>query len=264
MPILEIKDIYKSFGDTSVLKGIDFSLEKGEVISMIGSSGSGKTTLLRCINFLETPDRGKIIVNGDTLFDADDPATQKESEIRKKRLHFGLVFQSFNLFPQYTALKNVILANELLVKERPDYKENRRAIENDILEKAVNILTSVGLKDKMHLYPHQLSGGQQQRVAIARALAMSPDILCFDEPTSALDPELTGEVLKVIKSLADGKTTMIIVTHEMQFARDVSDKVLFMDGGVIVESGTPEDLFGAPKERRTKQFLERYFDIKTE
>jgi len=258
MSVLEIKNISKSFGSTQVLRSIDFSLEKGEVIAIIGSSGSGKTTLLRCINFLEIPNSGSIAVNGETLFDAQDPETQKESEIRKKRLHFGLVFQSFNLFPQYTALQNVMLARQLLATESPDYKHNKKAIEKEIHDQAVDLLGQVGLSDKMDLYPHQLSGGQQQRVAIARALAMSPDILCFDEPTSALDPELTGEVLKVIKSLADKDTTMIIVTHEMQFAREVADKILFMDGGYVVESGTPEEVFGNPKEDRTKQFLERY------
>ena len=258
MSILEVKNLEKRFGHLEVLKGIDFSLEKGEVVSIIGSSGSGKTTLLRCINFLETPNKGQMLVNDEVIFDADDPNTQAESEIRKKRLHFGLVFQSFNLFPQYTALKNVMLACQLLAQERSDYKQNKKAIEEEIHKNAVDILTSVGLQDKMDLYPHQLSGGQQQRVAIARALALAPDILCFDEPTSALDPELTGEVLKVIMGLAERNTTMIIVTHEMQFAREVSDKVLFMDGGYIIESGSPEEVFGNPKEERTKQFLERY------
>jgi len=192
------------------------------------------------------------------IFDAEDPETQKEREVRKKRLHFGLVFQSFNLFPQYNVLKNVTLAAELLAKERPDYKQNRKAIHEEIDVKARALLDSVGLSSKLEAYPHQLSGGQQQRVAIARALALEPDILCFDEPTSALDPELTGEVLKVIKGLAEQKTTMIIVTHEMQFARDVSDTVLFMDDGVIVERGAPEEGFGNPKEERTRHFLERY------
>ncbi|MGI5936461.1 MAG: amino acid ABC transporter ATP-binding protein [Oscillospiraceae bacterium] len=258
MPVLEVKNLHKNFGSLEVLKGIDFSLEKGEAISIIGSSGSGKTTLLRCLNFLERPDKGQIIVDGKILFDADDPKTQRESEIRKKRLHFGLVFQSFNLFPQYTALKNVTLAQELLAKERPDYNTNRRAIIEEIYEKSMSLLTQVGLADRADFYPHQLSGGQQQRVAIARALAMGPDILCFDEPTSALDPELTGEVLKVIRSLADKNTTMIIVTHEMQFARELSNRVIFMDGGLVVEQGTPEEVFGNPKEERTKQFLSRY------
>ena len=258
MAMLEVKNLGKNFGHTEVLKDISFSLEKGESLAIIGSSGSGKTTLLRCINFLETPDEGKILVNGETIFDAADPATQKESEIRKKRLHFGLVFQSFNLFPQYTALRNVMLAGELMAKERPDYKENRKTILAEIEQKAKKLLTSVGLAEKMDLYPHQLSGGQQQRVAIARALAMEPDILCFDEPTSALDPELTGEVLRVIRGLAEQHTTMIIVTHEMAFARDVADRVIFMDEGVIVEQGSAVDVIEHPKQERTRQFLSRY------
>ena len=259
MPVLEIQNIHKTCApNTRGLRGIDFCLERGESVAIIGSSGSGKTTLLRCINFLETPDEGKILVNGETIFDAADPATQKESEIRKKRLHFGLVFQSFNLFPQYTALRNVMLAGELMAKERPDYKENRKTILAEIEQKAKKLLTSVGLAEKMDLYPHQLSGGQQQRVAIARALAMEPDILCFDEPTSALDPELTGEVLRVIRGLAEQHTTMIIVTHEMAFARDVADRVIFMDEGVIVEQGSAVDVIEHPKQERTRQFLSRY------
>ncbi len=258
MAVLEVKNLYKSFDKLEVLKDINFSLDKGEALAIIGSSGSGKTTLLRCLNFLERPGRGQIAVDGKVIFDAEDPETQKEREVRKKRLHFGLVFQSFNLFPQYNVLKNVTLAPELLAKERPDYKQNRKAIHEEIDVKARALLDSVGLSSKLEAYPHQLSGGQQQRVAIARALALEPDILCFDEPTSALDPELTGEVLKVIKGLAERKTTMIIVTHEMQFARDVSDTVLFMDDGVIVERGAPEEVFGNPKEERTRHFLERY------
>lgn len=258
MPILEVRDIEKNFGTLQVLKKIDFSLEKGETLAIIGSSGSGKTTLLRCLNFLERPDRGKIIVNDEVIFDATDPGTQRESELRKKRLHFGLVFQNFNLFPQYTVLKNVTLALELLAKERPDYKQRKKAILEEIREKGRNLLAQVGLSDKLDYYPHMISGGQQQRVAIARALALEPDILCFDEPTSALDPELTGEVLKVIRNLAERHTTMIIVTHEMDFARDVADRVIFMDGGVIVEQGSPEEVFGNPREERTKQFLARY------
>ncbi|MBQ7896384.1 MAG: amino acid ABC transporter ATP-binding protein [Oscillospiraceae bacterium] len=256
--MLEVKGLEKSFDNVNVLKGIDFSLQQGKALSIIGSSGSGKTTLLRCLNFLERPNRGTIKVCGNTIFDASDPATQKDSEIRKKRLHFGLVFQSFNLFPQYTALKNVTLSAELLAKNRPDYKGNQRAIKEEIRANAEDLLAQVGLSDKLDFYPHQLSGGQQQRVAIARALALSPDILCFDEPTSALDPELTGEVLKVIKSLAEKNTTMIIVTHEMQFAYDVSDEVIFMDEGVIVEQGPPEEVLGNPKQERTIHFLERY------
>ena len=258
MPILEVEHIQKSFGKTEVLKDISFSLEKGQVVSIIGSSGSGKTTLLRCLNFLERADSGTIKVNGEVLFDAEDKNTLKESEIRKKRLHFGLVFQSFNLFPQYTALKNVMIAKELLAKEQPDYKQRRKEIHDEIRAEAESLLTQMGLADRMNNYPHQLSGGQCQRVAIARALAMKPDILCFDEPTSALDPELTGEVLKVIKELADKNTTMVIVTHEMTFARDVSSHVIFMDGGQIVEQGNPIDVIENPQEERTKQFLAHY------
>jgi polar amino acid transport system ATP-binding protein len=256
--ILEVKDLGKSFGTLQVLQKIDFSLEKGESIAIIGSSGSGKTTLLRCLNFLERPDKGKIIVNNEIIFDAMDPATQLESEVRKKRLHFGLVFQNFNLFPQYTVLKNVTLAAELLAGERRNFKQEKKAILQEIQEQGKMLLSQVGLSDKLDYYPHQISGGQQQRVAIARALALEPDILCFDEPTSALDPELTGEVLKVIKNLADHNTTMIIVTHEMDFARDVADRIIFMDDGVIVEQGSPQEVFGNPKEERTKQFLTRY------
>lgn len=258
MAILEVGRLSKSFGRTEVLSDITFSLEKGQVLSIIGSSGSGKTTLLRSLNFLERPDGGIIRVNGDTLFDAEDPTTVQESEIRRKRLHFGLVFQSFNLFPQYTALGNVMLAKELLAKEQPDYKQRKKEIHSEIEAEARNLLEQMGLGDRMNNYPHQLSGGQCQRVAIARALALKPDILCFDEPTSALDPELTGEVLKVIKGLADQETTMVIVTHEMAFARDVSSQVIFMDGGQILEQGTPEQVFGHPSEERTKQFLSRF------
>jgi polar amino acid transport system ATP-binding protein len=258
LPILEVRNIEKQFGMLQVLKKIEFSLERGETLAIIGSSGSGKTTLLRCLNFLEKPDKGQIIVNGEVIFDAMDPDTQRESEVRKKRLHFGLVFQNFNLFPQYTVLKNVTLALELLARERHDYKQQRKAILEYIQERGKTILSQVGLSDKLDCYPHMISGGQQQRVAIARALALEPDILCFDEPTSALDPELTGEVLKVIKSLAERKTTMIIVTHEMDFARDVADRVIFMDDGVIVEQGTPQEVFDNPREERTKQFLARY------
>ena len=255
MAMLEVEHLSKTFERTEVLKDINFSLEKGQVVSLIGSSGSGKTTCLRCLNFLERPDTGIIRVNGETLFDANDPVTTQEEAIRKKRLHFGLVFQSFNLFPQYTALGNVMLASELLAKERPDYKENKKAIHEEIEHKARVLLEQMGLGDRMKNYPHQLSGGQCQRVAIARALALQPDILCFDEPTSALDPELTGEVLRVIRELADQRTTMIIVTHEMAFARDVSNHVIFMDDGRILEEGTPEEVFGNPREARTQQFL---------
>ena len=258
MPVLDVQHIEKHFGATRVLEDISFSLEQGQALAIIGSSGSGKTTLLRCLNFLETPNQGRILVNGETLFDADDPATQREGEVRKKRLHFGLVFQSFNLFPQYTALENVTLAPQLLAQERPDFKQNRRAILEEIGAQGRILLERMGLSDRAGHYPHQLSGGQQQRVAIARALALQPDILCFDEPTSALDPELTGEVLKVIRSLAEQKTTMIIVTHEMAFARDVADQVIFMDGGVIVEQGPARQVIESPKEERTRQFLSRY------
>ncbi len=258
MAILEVEHIVKSFGGTEVLKDISFSLEKGEAVSIIGSSGSGKTTLLRCLNFLERPDQGVIKVGGETLFDAGDPKTMLESEIRKKRLRFGLVFQNFNLFPQYTALQNVMLAEELLAKEQPDYKAKKKEIHDRIRAHGEELLKQMGLADRMNNYPHQLSGGQCQRVAIARALALKPDILCFDEPTSALDPELTGEVLRVIKSLADQKTTMIIVTHEMAFARDVANQVIFMEDGHILEQGDPRQVFENPREERTRQFLSRF------
>ncbi len=258
MPILEVEHIRKYFGHTEVLKDISFSLEKGQVVSIIGSSGSGKTTLLRCLNFLERPDQGIIRVNGEILFDANDLSTQQESEIRRKRLHFGLVFQSFHLFPQYTALGNVMLAKELLAKQQPGYDAGKKSIHAKIEGQARELLRQMGLSDRMGNYPHQLSGGQCQRVAIARALALQPDILCFDEPTSALDPELTGEVLKVIKELAEQKTTMVIVTHEMAFARDVADQVIFMDEGHILEQGSPQDVFEHPREERTKQFLSRF------
>lgn len=255
MPILEVENICKSFGHTEILKNISFSLEKGQVLSIIGSSGSGKTTLLRCLNFLETPNKGIIKVNDEVLFDAIEKKTKSESEIRKKRLHFGLVFQNFQLFPQYTAKENVMLAKQLQAKEREDYLANKKKILGEIEELAEKLLKDMGLEDRMNNYPHQLSGGQCQRVAIARALSMQPDILCFDEPTSALDPELTGEVLKVIKELANQKTTMIIVTHEMSFAKDVSDKVIFMDDGCILEQGDPVQVFENPSMERTKQFL---------
>lgn len=258
MAILEVEHIKKKFGKTDVLKDISFSLEQGEVLSIIGSSGSGKTTLLRCLNFLEMPDNGVIRVNDEILLDTDKPETLKESEVRKKRLHFGLVFQSFNLFPQYTALQNVMLARELLAKERPDFKVNKKNILDEIRVQAEELLRQMGLEDRMNNYPHQLSGGQCQRVAIARALALQPDILCFDEPTSALDQELTGEVLKVLRNLADKKTTMIIVTHEMAFAKDVASQVIFMDDGYILEQGRPDQVFDNPKMERTKQFLSSY------
>ena len=258
MPVLEVQHIEKHFDNTKVLEDISFELEQGQALAIIGSSGSGKTTLLRCLNFLETPNQGQIVVQGKTLFDSADPDTQKESEVRKKRLHFGLVFQSFNLFPQYTALKNVTLAKELLAQEQPDFKSRKKDILAEIEAEGRELLAKMGLADRAGHYPHQLSGGQQQRVAIARALALHPDILCFDEPTSALDPELTGEVLKVIRGLAEQKTTMIIVTHEMAFARDVADQVIFMDGGVIVEQGDARQVIENPQQERTRQFLSRY------
>ena len=258
MAILEVHHIEKHFGATRVLEDISFDLEQGQALAIIGSSGSGKTTLLRCLNFLEKPDKGTISVASNLIFDAADPATQRESEVRKKRLHFGLVFQSFNLFPQYTALKNVTLARELLAQEQPDFKENKKKILEEIQADGRELLAKMGLSERASHYPSQLSGGQQQRVAIARALALHPDILCFDEPTSALDPELTGEVLRVIRALAEQKTTMIIVTHEMAFARDVADQVVFMDGGVIVEQGDARQVIEHPREERTRQFLARY------
>ncbi len=258
MAILEVHHIEKHFGATRVLEDISFDLEQGQALAIIGSSGSGKTTLLRCLNFLEKPEQGTISVAGNLIFDAADPATQRESEVRKKRLHFGMVFQSFNLFPQYTALKNVTLARELLAQEQPDFKQNKKQILEEIQADGRELLAKMGLSERANHYPSQLSGGQQQRVAIARALALHPDILCFDEPTSALDPELTGEVLRVIRELAEQRTTMIIVTHEMAFARDVADQVIFMDGGVIVEQGDAHQVIEHPREERTRQFLARY------
>ncbi|MCI9587469.1 MAG: amino acid ABC transporter ATP-binding protein [Oscillospiraceae bacterium] len=258
MSVLEVRNIEKHFGNTQVLNDISFSLEKGQAIAIIGSSGSGKTTLLRCLNLLERPDGGQIVVDGQVIFDATDLTTQRESEIRRKRLHFGLVFQNFNLFPQYTALRNVMLAGELLAQEQEGFKANKKAILQEIRARAEDLLTQVGLRDRMDNFPHQLSGGQQQRVAIARALALRPDILCFDEPTSALDPELTGEVLRVIRSLAEQNTTMIIVTHEMAFARDVADRIIFMDEGYIIEEGPALEVINHPREERTKQFLTNF------
>ncbi|MBQ7767674.1 MAG: amino acid ABC transporter ATP-binding protein [Oscillospiraceae bacterium] len=241
--ILEVKNIKKDFGKTKVLKDVSFSLEKGQVLAIIGSSGSGKTTLLRCLNFLETPDSGEIIVNGKTLFSAGTKYT--DDQIRENRLHFGLVFQNFNLFPQYNVLQNVTLAPSLLNKGTAE----------ELDELGKKLLTQVGLADKLESYPCQLSGGQQQRVAIARALAMHPEILCFDEPTSALDPELTGEVLRVIRSLKGEDSTMIVVTHEMDFARSVADVIIYMADGVIEEIGTPEEVFDNPKSEKTRAFL---------
>lgn len=269
MAILEVKDIHKSFGGNEVLKGISFSLDKGDVLVIIGSSGSGKTTLLRCLNFLERPDSGSIMVNDETLLDSSDKNTLSEKQIRRNRLHFGLVFQQFNLFPQYTVFDNLTLAPKLALKD--EIKAKKKAGENlhhdykakrisEIEQNAKQLLERVGLTDKAESYPCELSGGQQQRVAIARALAMHPDILCFDEPTSALDPELTGEVLNVIRSLKTGNSTMIVVTHEMEFARNVADKVIFMSNGVIEESGTPDEVFGNPKSESLKAFFNKALD----
>jgi polar amino acid transport system ATP-binding protein len=247
MPVLEVKNIEKSFGKLSVLKDISFSLEKGQVLSILGSSGSGKTTLLRCLNFLEKPEKGIIKVNGETVFDADVKKVDDKT-LRNSRLHFGMVFQQFNLFPQYNVLKNVTLAPSL----------QGQGTAEEIETKARQLIEKVGLSDRIEHFPCQLSGGQQQRVAIARALALEPDILCFDEPTSALDPELTGEVLKVIRGLASADSTMIVVTHEIEFAREVSDRIIFMDDGYIVEEGTPEEVIDNPKHQRTKAFLAKY------
>ncbi len=252
MSVLKVNNIKKSFGKTEVLKGISFSLNKGEVLSIIGSSGSGKTTLLRCINFLEIADEGTIFVNEKQIFDGSSTAKLNDNEIRENRLHFGLVFQQFNLFPQYTVLRNITLAPTLL----------NRGTSEEIDKKARALIDRVGLSDKIDCYPCELSGGQQQRVAIARALALEPDILCFDEPTSALDPELTGEVLRVIRDLKSSDSTMIVVTHEMEFARNVSDKVMFMADGVIEEIGTPEEVFDNPKSQKTKNFLMKDIELK--
>ena len=240
MAVLEVKNLKKHFGSTDVLKGVSFSLEKGQVLAIIGSSGSGKTTLLRCLNFLETPDEGDILVGGQVL----DRAT--DEELRSSRLHFGLVFQNFNLFPQYNALENITLAPKLLKQGTPE----------EIQQKALSLLEQVGLSQKASNYPHQLSGGQQQRLAIARALALNPEILCFDEPTSALDPELTGEVLRVIRSLKDQNNTMIVVTHEMGFAKSVADVVIYMAEGVIEEMGPPEQIFENPQSPKTRAFIQ--------
>lgn len=264
MSLLNVKNIRKSYGKTEVLKDISFSLKKGEVLAIIGSSGSGKTTLLRCLNFLETPSNGKISVNDKVLFDSNDSSAKSDSEIRKRRLHFGLVFQSFNLFPQYTVIENIMLAPKLAAKEQikqtgeymgaKSYKEAHEIIKSN----AKSLLERVGLSEKSESYPCNLSGGQQQRVAIARALALNPDVLCFDEPTSALDPELTGEVLNVIRSLKTSDSTMIVVTHEIEFARDVADKIIFMADGVIAEEGTPEQVINNPQNPRTQAFLSRF------
>ena len=264
MSLLNVENIRKSYGKTEVLKDISFSLKKGEVLAIIGSSGSGKTTLLRCLNFLETPSNGKISVNDKVLFDSNDSSAKSDSEIMKRRLHFGLVFQSFNLFPQYTVIENIMLAPKLAAKEQikqtgeymgaKSYKEAHEIIKSN----AKSLLERVGLSEKSESYPCNLSGGQQQRVAIARALALNPDVLCFDEPTSALDPELTGEVLNVIRSLKTSDSTMIVVTHEIEFARDVADKIIFMADGVIAEEGTPEQVINNPQNPRTQAFLSRF------
>ena len=258
MTILEVENLSKRFGTAEVLSDVSFVLNEGESLAIIGASGSGKTTLLRCLNFLERADSGRIKLRGDVLYDAAEQKNYDDRSIREKRLHFGFVFQSFNLFPQYTALQNVVLARELAARKQPEYQKNRKAILEEIQREGMSILEQIGLAAKRDFYPHELSGGQQQRVAIARALAMGPDILCFDEPTSALDPELTGEVLKVIRSLAEKDTTMLIVTHEMQFAREVADTVLYIDEGAVIEYGTPEDVMVNPTSERTKRFLERY------
>ena len=250
MSLLEVKNIKKNFGKVEVLKGIDFSLERGQVLAIIGSSGSGKTTLLRCLNFLETPDEGQIIMDNKVLFDAAATEKLDDETIRQNRLHFGLVFQNFNLFPQYTVLQNVTLAPTLLKKGTAE----------EIEENAKRLLDRVGLSEKLNSYPYQLSGGQQQRVAIARALAMNPEVLCFDEPTSALDPELTGEVLRVIRGLKSGNNTMIVVTHEMEFAKSVADVVIYMADGVIEEMGTPEQVFENPVSEKTKAFIQGALD----
>ncbi len=255
MNILEVSNMYKSFGHNEVLKGVGFSMKKGEIISVLGSSGSGKTTLLRCINFLEKADKGRITVDGKVIFDGEDSVTKSARAIREAQLNFGMVFQQFNLFPQYNVLENVMLAPKLLAKEREDYKSRKKEILEEIEERARTLIGKVGLTEKTESYPFQLSGGQQQRVSIARALANEPKILFFDEPTSALDPELTGEILRVIKDLADKNITMVIVTHEIGFAKNVSDRIIFMDKGVVAEEGTPSEVIDNPKNERTKAFL---------
>lgn len=259
MAFLEVKNLKKSFGKTEVLKGIDLTLEKGQVMSVIGSSGSGKTTLLRCLNNLETPDEGLVFVDGDLRYDASNPPEKNWCDEKQT---FGLVFQSFNLFPQYTAMQNLTLAPLLKAKTRAKKeklgKDWLKAEQEKIRKNAEDLLRTVGLSDKGNHYPCQLSGGQQQRVSIARAMMMKPDVLFFDEPTSALDPEITGEVLKVIKGLAAHNMTMVIITHEMNFAREVSDKVIFLDEGIIKEQGSPDEVFDDPKHPRLKEFLSAF------
>ena len=257
MSILNVEGIYKSFGNTEVLKGVSFDMEEGQVVSVIGSSGSGKTTLLRCIGFLETADSGTISVNGDVVFDAENPLMKNSDVKRKMQSNFGFVFQSFNLFPQYNVMENIMLAPKLLAKERPDFKQNKEEIYKEIELHAMELLKQAGLEEKANSYPCQLSGGQQQRVAIVRALALNPKIMLFDEPTSALDPEMVGEVLSVMKELARQGMTMVCVTHEMGFAREVADRVLFIDEGIILEEGTPDEVFGSPKHPRTIDFLNK-------
>ena len=284
-PFLEVKNYRKRFGENEVLKGISFTLQKGEVLAIIGSSGGGKTTLLRCLNFLEIPDEGELYLGGERLFGADEKVKVSDARVREKRLHFGLVFQQFNLFPQYTVSKNIMLAQTLLAKQdfaqkkaafaaarRSAPKEKRAQLKAEhkkilaeirsgqkeaIEKKTLSLLERVGLSEKKDAYPYELSGGQQQRVAIARALALSPDILCFDEPTSALDPELTGEVLKVIKGLKSADSTMIVVTHEMEFAKNVADHGIFIADGLIEEEGTPDEVFEHPKSEKTQAFLRK-------
>lgn len=252
MSILSVSSLEKSFGNLSVLKGISLDVRDGEIVSIIGSSGSGKSTLLRCINQLETVDSGTIRIDGETMVSTEGNKTRYSGEavLRSIRLKTGLVFQNFNLFPHYSVLRNITEAPVCVLKVSKDQAEKR----------AMELLEMLGLEDKAKSYPYQLSGGQAQRVSIARALALNPKILFFDEPTSALDPELTGEVLKVIKSLADLHMTMVIVTHEMAFAKDISDRVIFMDSGVIALEGTPEELFKSENER-IREFLGKFSEV---
>jgi len=257
MAILEVKNLCKRFGKTQVLRGVSFSMEKGEVVAIIGSSGSGKTTLLRCINFLDEADKGTITVDGETVFDGASAKKLSNAQLRKNQLNFGLVFQSFNLFPQYSALENVTLAPLLLAKEQPDYREKKKEYIQKINDDAVALLTRVGLSDRLGNYPCELSGGQQQRVSIARALMNNPKVLFFDEPTSALDPELTGEILRVIRDLAAKNVTMVIVTHEIEFAKNVADRIIFMSDGVVLEDGAPSEVIDNPKNEKTRMFLQK-------
>ena len=260
MAILEVKNLKKKFGNTEVLRGVSFTLEVGEVLSIIGSSGGGKTTLLRCLNFLETPDFGEIYIGGERVFYVEDGKPVLSPDAQKR---MGLVFQQFNLFPQYSVIDNLTLAPILNEKnkDKANFRKNKKEIIAEIEERAAKILETTGLLAKRDAYPCFLSGGQQQRVAIARALMLHPDILCFDEPTSALDPELTGEVLKVIKGLKGDDRTMIVVTHELEFARGISDKVIYMSDGVIEEMGTPEEVFENPKSEKTAAFLGTHGEI---